>query len=225
MGILTCLGLRRPNQWEPPTLLDHLLSSPLTFLAICFYRIILLLRGHPFHPPPNRPAVRVVCISDTHDQIVKVPPGDILIHAGDLTNAGTAADIQRQLDWLKSHPHPVKIVIAGNHDSWFDVRSRPQEDKASGARVDLSGLLYLESGLTVQEVRGRKVTIFGVPDIPQCGPESFAFQYTPNTQPWLSKIPPHTDILITHSPPVSHILPRPRPQYQFHPSQGWSLVS
>lgn len=174
MGILTCLGLRRRNQWEPPTLLDHLLSSPLTFLTICFYRVVLLLRGHPFHPPPNKPAVRVVCISDTHDQFVHVPPGDILIHAGDLTNAGTAADIQRQLDWLKSHPHPVKIVVAGNHDSWFDVRSRPQEDKASGARVDLSGLLYLESGLTVQEVRGRKVTIFGVPDIPQCGPESFA---------------------------------------------------
>jgi hypothetical protein len=174
MGLLTRLGLRRRNKWEPLTLLDHILSSPLTLFTVLFYRTILLLRGHPFHPPPNRRPVRVVCISDTHDQRVKIPPGDILVHAGDLTNAGTVVDIQNQLDWLKSQPHPVKIVIAGNHDSWFDVRSRKQEDKDSGARVNLDGLLYLESGLTVQEVKGRKIAIFGVPDIPNCGPSSFA---------------------------------------------------
>lgn len=174
MGLLTLLGLRRSNQWQRPTLIDHLIDSPLTFLTMLFYRTVLLLRGHPFHPPPNKPAVRVVCISDTHDQRVDVPPGDILIHAGDLTDSGLVADIQKQLDWLKSMPHPVKVLIAGNHDSWFDATSRKQEDKDSGARVDMRGLLYLESGLTVQEVKGRKITIFGVPDIPRCGPDSFA---------------------------------------------------
>lgn len=205
MGLLTLLGLRRPNQWERPTLLDHLLASPLTYFAVLFYRLVLFLRGHPFHPPPNRQPVRVVCISDTHDQHVSIPPGDILVHAGDLTDSGTAADIQREVDWLRSQPHPVKVVIAGNHDSWFDVRSRKQEDNAKDARVDLDGLLYLESGLTVQEVKGRKITIFGVPDIPKCGPESFAFQYTQESQPWLSKVPLHTDILVTHTPPKHHL--------------------
>jgi hypothetical protein len=202
MGLLTWLGLRRRNQWEPLTLLDNLLLSPLTFLAVQFYYLVLFLRGHPFRPPRDKPAVRVVCISDTHDQTVRVPPGDILIHAGDLTDSGTAEDVQKQLDWLKGQPHQVKIVIAGNHDSYFDQSSRVEADVKSGAKVNLEGLIYLESALTVQKVKGRHISIFGVPDIPKCGPKSFAFQYAEENQPWLSKVPPQTDILVTHCPPV-----------------------
>lgn len=174
MGLLTWLGLRRRSAWEPLTLLDHILLSPLTFLAMTLHRILLRLRGQPFYPPRNKSAITVVCISDTHDQTVTIPAGDVLIHAGDLTNAGTAADIQKQLDWLKAQPHSVKIVVAGNHDSWFDERSRAPEDKRSGATVNLDGLVYLESSATVQEIKGRSITIFGVPDIPAIGPKSFA---------------------------------------------------
>ncbi|TFB03335.1 putative rhamnogalacturonate lyase C [Trichoderma ghanense] len=205
MGLLTFLGLRRKNQWERLTLLDQLLLSPLTFITIKLYHILLFLRGRPFVPPRNRPAIRVVCISDTHEQFVDIPPGDILIHAGDLTDSGAAADIQKQLDWLKSQPHQVKIVVAGNHDSWFDPRSRLDSDVKAGATVNLDGLHYLESGLTVQEVNGRKLTLFGVPDIPECGPDSFAFQYSPGNSPWFSRIPPQTDILVTHCPPKHHM--------------------
>ncbi|KAH7275443.1 hypothetical protein MRS44_006346 [Fusarium solani] len=204
MGLLTCLRLRRRNQWEPMTLIDHLLSSPLTYLSFLFYQLVLLLRGRPFHPPRDKPAIRVVCISDTHDLTVDIPRGDVLIHAGDLTNAGTVADIQKQLNWLRAQPHPVKVVVAGNHDSWFDPKSRPEEDVRSGAKPDLDGLIYLESALTVQKIKGRTISIFGVPDIPNIGPKEFAFQYTDETQPWLSKVPPQTDILITHCPPKHH---------------------
>ena len=174
MGVLTWMGLRRLNAWEPPTLLDHLLSSPLTYLAAIVYRVTLFLRGRPFHPPRTRPPVRVVCISDTHDQTVSIPHGDILIHAGDMTNDGTVADIQRQVNWLAAQPHAVKIIVAGNHDSWFDVRSRPPQDAKAGAKVDLSGVHYLQSSAVVPEVNGRKFVIFGVPDIPRCGPDTFA---------------------------------------------------
>ncbi|KAH6996166.1 Metallo-dependent phosphatase-like protein [Ilyonectria sp. MPI-CAGE-AT-0026] len=204
MGLLTWLGLRRRNNWERLTLLDHLLESPLTFLAIQFYHLVLFLRGRPFRPPRNKPAIRVVCISDTHDQTVSVPDGDILIHAGDLSNAGTVADLDAQLDWLRSQPHPVKVVVAGNHDSWFDPASRPADDVRTGAAPNLTGINYLESSMTVQEIKGRKVHIFGVPDIPKIGKSDFAFQYTDATQPWLSKIPLETDILITHCPPLYH---------------------
>lgn len=175
MGLLTWLGLRRRNKWEPLTLIDHLLISPLTYFTVHFYHLVLLLRGRPFHPPRNKQAIKVVCISDTHDQIVSVPPGDILIHAGDLTNAGTVEDIQKQLDWLKAQPHAVKVVIAGNHDSWFDEKARPEVDVKSGAKPDLTGLEYLESGMTVKEIHGRRINIFGVPDIPSIGPKEFAF--------------------------------------------------
>ncbi|RGP78570.1 hypothetical protein FLONG3_3295 [Fusarium longipes] len=205
MGVLSCVGLRRRNQWEPMTLIDHFLSSPLTYIAYLFYHIVLLLRGRPFLPPRDKPAIRVVCISDTHDLKVDIPRGDILIHAGDLTDSGTVADIQKQLDWLKEQPHPVKIVVAGNHDSWFDKKSRPEQDARSGAKPDMDGLIYLESALTVQKVKGRTVNIFGVPDIPEIGPKEFAFQYATDNHPWLSKVPPQTDILITHCPPKHHL--------------------
>ncbi|CCF46674.1 Ser/Thr protein phosphatase, partial [Colletotrichum higginsianum] len=32
---------------------------------------------------------RFVCVSDTHNTAVKLPKGDVLIHAGDLTNQGS----------------------------------------------------------------------------------------------------------------------------------------
>ncbi|KAH6895859.1 Metallo-dependent phosphatase-like protein [Thelonectria olida] len=204
MGLLTYLGLRRRNQWEPLTLIDHFLSSPLTFLVIQFYHFILFLRGRPFRPPRDKPPIRVVCISDTHDLKVPIPHGDILIHAGDLTNAGTVQDIDAQLNWLRKQPHPVKVVVAGNHDSWFDPASRPEKDVQSGAKPDLTGIHYLEGSMTVQEIKGRTIHIFGAPDIPNIGPKAFAFQYTDATQPWLSKIPIETDILVTHTPPLHH---------------------
>lgn len=174
MAFLVNLGLRRRNQWERLTFLDHMLLSPLTFLIIQINSILIYLRGKPFSPPRNKQPIKVVCISDTHDQTVEVPDGDILIHAGDLTNAGTVADIQKQLDWLKRLPHGVKIIVAGNHDSYFDRRSRREVDVKSGAKLDFGSIIYLEGSSTVQKVKGRKVSIFGAPDIPTCGGKEFA---------------------------------------------------
>ncbi|PWN17863.1 Metallo-dependent phosphatase [Microstroma glucosiphilum] len=78
----------------------------------------------PRSPPPLSSAdghVRVVMISDTHGNELKdVPDGDILLHAGDLTRLGSTEELQEQVDWLCSLPHPIKVVIAGNHDYALD---------------------------------------------------------------------------------------------------------
>lgn len=37
---------------------------------------------------------RIVCISDTHNCQVKLPAGDVLIHAGDLTNKGSFQEVR-----------------------------------------------------------------------------------------------------------------------------------
>jgi len=109
MGILTLLHLRRSSPWEKPTLLDQLLASPFALIVATAYQVILFLRGHPFRPPPGRPPIRVVCLSDTHDRVLDhVPEGDLLIHGGDLTEAGTVKDIQRQVDWLAGLEHREK---------------------------------------------------------------------------------------------------------------------
>src|SRR4051794_35393280 len=64
--------------------------------------------------------IRVVCISDTHNKRPILPLGDLLIHAGDLTENGSFDEVQAELNWLSSQPHRYKVLIAGNHDVLFD---------------------------------------------------------------------------------------------------------
>jgi Calcineurin-like phosphoesterase len=169
-SILVRLGLRRPNKWERPTLIDSLLSSPVTYLTTIVFNFVVFLCGTPFKPPRNRPPIKVVCISDTHDQFVDIPDGDLLIHAGDLTNGGTVHDIQKQLDWLDSLPHRAKVVVCGNHDSWFDPTSRNPEDRDASRKPDLKSIHYLEhSSVVLGFDGGRELRIYGAPDIPICG--------------------------------------------------------
>jgi predicted phosphodiesterase len=54
-----------------------------------------------------------VCISDTHNQTPKLPKGDILIHAGDLTNQGSYSELQKSVAWLERQDFEAKIVVAG----------------------------------------------------------------------------------------------------------------
>ncbi len=68
---------------------------------------------------------RFVCVSDTHnasteDGVFKLPEGDVLIHAGDLTKQGTYAELKNTLDWIEKADFEVKLVVAGitpvNHE-------------------------------------------------------------------------------------------------------------
>lgn len=48
---------------------------------------------------------RFVCISDTHsgvhwDQGRRMPRGDVLLHAGDLSSWGTVNHLRKTIDWL-----------------------------------------------------------------------------------------------------------------------------
>jgi predicted phosphodiesterase len=61
---------------------------------------------------------RIVCVSDTHgytpqDGVFKLPKGDILIHAGDLSNQGSMTELRRSVEWIQNADFEVKIVVAG----------------------------------------------------------------------------------------------------------------
>lgn len=56
---------------------------------------------------------RIICISDTHNNTPKLPAGDVLIHAGDLTNQGSYNELERTVAWLESADFEAKIVVAG----------------------------------------------------------------------------------------------------------------
>lgn len=157
----------------------------------------------------------MLCISDTHCQKPTfLPAADLLIHAGDLTNEGTTNEIQEQVDWLARLDYKYKIVIAGNHDSFFDPRSRRQKDKGRGVQwpEPEHGVHYLQhSSVTIRfpDRGGRELKVYGAPQIPACGGAEFAFQYTRGQDAWSGTIPYDTDILVTHSPPRHHLdLPR-----------------
>jgi len=94
---------------SPLTAWEKFRASPISFLARWLYE----KRGHHLAVEPVEDPIAVVCISDTHNLQPQLPDGDLLLHAGDLTEAGTFQELQEQLDWLNNQPHRHKVVIAG----------------------------------------------------------------------------------------------------------------
>jgi len=74
-------------------------------------------------PPSRTPAnIRVVCISDTHGKHrhLRMPKGDLLIHAGDFTKFGNLEDAKDFNSWLSELNYATKIVVNGNHENNAD---------------------------------------------------------------------------------------------------------
>lgn len=77
---------------------------------------------------PMRRRTRIVCISDTHNCTVKLPKGDVLIHAGDLTNQGSHTEVRVPIsvlsccDLMKSLLSPLFVETTS---SWL-VSSFPR---------------------------------------------------------------------------------------------------
>ncbi len=71
----------------------------------------------PDVPPPTLKRTRFVCISDTHNAnpggSFKLPKGDVLIHAGDMSNQGSYSELKKTVQWLEEADFEAKIVIAG----------------------------------------------------------------------------------------------------------------
>ncbi|HEX8247651.1 MAG TPA: metallophosphatase domain-containing protein, partial [Pyrinomonadaceae bacterium] len=133
------------------------------------------------------------CLSDTHNrnEQIKVPGGDILIHAGDATTRGTIDEIVLFNEWFAALPHRHKIFVAGNHDWLFETDNRI-------ARKLLSDeIIYLQDSAV--EIEGLK--IYGSPWQPWFFDWAFNL---PRGEPLAEKwklIPDDTEILITHGPP------------------------
>lgn len=153
--------------------------------------------------------LRVVCISDTHNSTFDIPNGDILIHAGDLTQHGSFDEIQAQLKWLSSLPHPHKVMIAGNHDLLLDSSFTTRFPiRVSGSEPPISNfnwddIIYLQNDSVVLDFpNGRKLKVYGSPETPEYG--LWAFQYPAIRDVWTLQIPEDADVVVTHGPPALH---------------------
>lgn len=214
--------LRAPkSQFASTSFIYELIHHPVAVFITFLHYLILYLRGPSYKSPVpsrSRPSIRVVCISDTHSKIppATLPKGDVLIHAGDLTNSGSRAQIQQSIDWLKSlgKPWPGSsdgfmhiVVICGNHDSYLDERSRSAFDTArKNQTLSWGKIHYLQhSSITLPFLDGRKLKVYGAPQIPSCGGKEFAFQYERGQDAWSNTVPDDVDILVTHNPPKWHL--------------------
>jgi len=143
-------------------------------------------------------SLKIVTISDTHGlhYDLKIPKGDILIHAGDFSNVGTLLDCQSFIHWFTKQPHKYKIFIAGNHDFL------PQENPTLFKEL-LSynpSIIYLQDSFTTIE----GIKIYGTPWSLEFYDWAFMLEEEVIHVKW-GKIPIDTDILITHSPPKGYL--------------------
>nr|POF15352.1 putative rhamnogalacturonate lyase c [Quercus suber] len=172
--------------------------------------LLLRIRGGSVPSLRLQNAIKVVCVSDTHNTTPPLDSGDILLHSGDLSQYGTFAEIQRQLDWLNAQPHTHKIVVAGNHDLLLDaafVDRHPDRELnkpgASARDLNWGSVIYLENDSVELVCGSRTIRVFGSPNTPRCG--NFAFQYDSLQSFWAGRLPADTDILVTHGQPALHL--------------------
>jgi Icc-related predicted phosphoesterase len=123
-----------------------------------------------------------------HEQ-VEVPDGDLLVHAGDLTNCGELEQVASFNAWLGGLPHAHKVVIAGNHDFCF-------EDAPQVAEPMITNAHYLIDS----SVRVEGITIYGSPWQPRFCDWAFNLNRGTELRGKWDLISPDTDILVTHGP-------------------------
>ncbi len=138
------------------------------------------------------PKIRIVALSDTHGEHwkVQVPDGDVLIHAGDFMRGGMdPVEIVDFARWMSAKPHPVKLLVAGNHDLFLE--------RSSGfARSLLTDMVYLEN--RGYEAYGLK--FWGSPYTPEFNGWAFMAERGAAIQRHWDLIPESVDVLITHGP-------------------------
>lgn len=137
--------------------------------------------------------MRIVALSDTHGQHghIAVPPGDVLIHAGDLTLHGELEELSAVGAWLASLPHRHKLVVAGNHDLCFML------DPTACCELLPDAIVLEDAACEIDGVR-----FYGTPwhDYPTGW--AFALPRGPLLRRKWLQIPRGTDVLITHGPPA-----------------------
>ena len=142
--------------------------------------------------------MKITCISDTHNQHLHIPPdwlegGDVLVHAGDVSGRGSLREVEEFLAWFNELPYTHKIMIAGNHDFWFEKMSTFAVNEMLQEKYP--NIIYLnDSGVEIDGVK-----FWGSPVQPWFYDWAFNRMGTDICLHW-DMIPLDTDVLITHGP-------------------------
>jgi Icc-related predicted phosphoesterase len=157
--------------------------------------------------------MKIDCISDLHGLKPKLEGGDLLIIAGDMTAWDKIKEWAEFFSWLKQQNYRKKILIAGNHDNFFNI-GFPKSQKEAEDMAEVKEYLIVTGNMEEEdftylcdsgcEFEGLK--IWGSPWTQKfvgMNPDCMAFSLNIQSQlmeKW-DLIPDDTDILITHCPP------------------------
>lgn len=129
-----------------------------------------------------------------------LPEGDVLVHAGDLTNMGKLPELREACDWLRSQRDRFKhiVCVGGNHD-WGCEAFLKQGHEA----ILRSDFFYDIHYLRDSEVIINSCKFYGSPWQPEFCDWAFNLARGGNKlkETW-AQIPDDTDVLITHGPPM-----------------------
>jgi Icc-related predicted phosphoesterase len=137
----------------------------------------------------TRGPLTVVCTSDSHGLHgqLKIPEGDVLVFAGDMSNSGSEKHLTAFNQFLGNLPHRHKIVVSGNHDLSPDTISHT-----------IKNATYLQHGLV--GIEGIKIWgtswQYWLEDHTNLRKSGFIG----STKMW-EVVPAGIDMLVTHFPP------------------------
>jgi predicted phosphodiesterase len=145
--------------------------------------------------------MRILAISDTHNKHLQIPSRfiensdnsvDTIVHAGDVSSRGYKGEIIDFLKWYNELNFKNKILIAGNHDFYFE-EGKPEDIAAMLA--EYHNITYLnDSGVEIDGVK-----FWGSPVQPWFYNWAFNRKGTDICKHW-DLIPNNTHALLTHGP-------------------------
>ena len=141
--------------------------------------------------------MRLVLISDIHDRPDTVPPGDVLILAGDIICGDDAASLRSDLAWIKSLGFKNALAVLGNHDLVLTHLLKTQSETARGLLASAGVTLLQDSDTIIDGLR-----FYGVD--------------------WRSAaaIPAGSDVVVSHCPAKGMVDQRQPPTSE-HLGDGW----
>lgn len=169
---------------------------------------------------------RFLILSDTHGEEFRqvatpLPPADVAIHCGDLTEESKIAEFRVSLRLLMEINAPLKLVIAGNHDFTMDVPQFRRKARDANPPLDpdlvkkeygdfgearklftealADGIVFLDEGTHQFPLEnGALLRVYASPFTPSAGDWGFQFR---RSQGHDFSIDKNTDVVITHGPP------------------------
>lgn len=139
--------------------------------------------------------MKMVLLSDTHEKTIdNLPQGDLLVHAGDWSGAGTEKETLNFMKWMAAakESFPYIIVVPGNHERYV------YQNQSNVVKM------FYQSGIRMlidEAVEIEGLSIYGTPWTPTFGNWAFMTDES-RLQLYFDNIPGGLDLLISHGPPA-----------------------